>query len=83
VPELEHLARTIARWETPILRWHPTRLTNAATEGTNLIIKNIKPLGFGFQNFENYRLRVLLRCGAPWQHRTVASIRPRQPRISA
>ena len=81
VPELERLARTIARWETPILRWHRTRLTNAATEGTNLIIKNIKRLGFGFRNFDNYRLRLLLRCGAPWQHRPVASIRPRQPRF--
>jgi transposase len=39
VPELERLARTIARWETPILRWHRTRLTNAATEGTNLVIR--------------------------------------------
>ncbi len=68
VPELERLARTIARWETPILRWHRTRLTNAATEGTNLIVKNIKRLGFGFRNFDNYRLRLLLRCGAPWQH---------------
>jgi transposase len=67
VPELERLARTIARWEVPILRWHRTRLTNAATEGTNLIIKNIKRLGFGFRNFENYRLRLLLRCGAPWR----------------
>ena len=83
VPEIERLARTIARWETPILRWHPTRLTNAATEGTNLVIKNIKRLGFGFRNFDNYRLRLLLRCGAPWQTRHVASIRPRQPRISA
>jgi transposase len=83
VPELERLARTITRWEVPILRWHRTQLTNAATEGTNLIIKNIKRLGFGFRNFENYRLRLLLRCGAPWQHRQVASIRPRQPRISA
>jgi transposase len=83
VPELERLARTIARWETPILRWHHTRLTNAATEGTNLVIKNIKRLGFGFRNFDNYRLRLLLRCGAPWQTRHVASIRPRQPRISA
>jgi transposase len=83
VPELERLARTIARWETPILRWHDTRLTNATTEGTNLIVKNIKRLGFGFRNFSNYRLRLLLRCGAPWQHRPVASIRPRQPRISA
>jgi transposase len=83
VAELDRLARTIARWETPILRWHRNRLTNAATEGTNLVIKNIKRLGFGFRNFDNYRLRLLLRCGAPWQHRTVASIRPRQPRLSA
>jgi transposase len=73
VPELERLARTIARWQTPILRWHHTRLTNAATEG----------LGFGFRNFDNYLFRLLLRCGAPWQHHQVASIRPRQPRISA
>ncbi len=68
MPELERLARTVARWETPILRWHRTGLTNAATEGTNLIVKNIKRLGFGFRNFDNYRLRLLLRCGAPWQH---------------
>jgi Transposase len=48
LPELERLARTISRWETPILRWHHTLLTNAAAEGTNLVIKNIKRLGFGF-----------------------------------
>jgi transposase len=83
VAELDRLARTIARWETPILRWHRTRLTNAGTEGMNLVVKNIKRLGFGFRNFENYRLRLLLRCGAPWQHHPIASIRPRHPRISA
>jgi hypothetical protein len=44
VPELERLARTIARWETPILRWHHTALTNTATEGTNLIVKNSCPI---------------------------------------
>ena len=83
IPELTRLAKTIARWEVPILRWHRTGLTNAATEGTNLIIKNIKRLGFGFRNFDNYRLRLLLRCGAPWKTRPVASIRPRQPRLIA
>jgi transposase len=83
IPELERLARTVARWEIPILRWHRTRLTNAATEGTNLVIKNIKRLGFGFRNFNNYRLRLLLRCGTPWHTHPVASIRPRHPRISA
>jgi hypothetical protein len=70
VPELEPLARTIARWEVAILRWHRTRLTNTATEGTNLVIKNIKRLGFGFRKFDNnYRLRLLLRGGVPWQTR--------------
>jgi len=38
----------VGRWEAPILRWHHTRLTYAATEDTNLVIKNIKRLGFGF-----------------------------------
>jgi hypothetical protein len=65
VPELERLARTIGRWETPILRWHHSRLTNATTEGTNLIVQNIKRLGFGFRNFENYRLRLLLALRCP------------------
>jgi transposase len=39
VLELQRLARTVVQWETPILRWHRTRLTNAATEGTNLIAR--------------------------------------------
>jgi hypothetical protein len=32
----------------------------------NLLIKKIKRVGHGFRSFENYRLRLLLRCGAPW-----------------
>ena len=83
VPELTRLAKTIHRWQTPLLRWHTTGLTNAATEGTNLIIKNIKRLGFGFRNFDNYRLRLLLRCGTTWKTRTAPSIRGHQPSIVA
>lgn len=83
VDELERLARTIARWEPGILRWHRTKLTNGPTEGRNLVIKNIKRTGYGFRNFDNYRLRLLLRNGAPWQTRPVASIRPRHPRFTA
>lgn len=83
VDELTRLARTIERWEAPMLRWHRTGLTNGRTEGRNLVIKNIKRLGYGFRNFDNYRLRLLLRCGAPWQTRPVASIRGRQPRFVA
>ncbi len=83
VVELTRLAKTIRRWETPLLRWHTTGLTNAGTEGTNLIIKNIKRLGFGFRNFENYRLRLLLRCGTTWKTHTAPSIRGRQPSLAA
>jgi transposase len=83
IHELARLSRTVRRWEPQILGWHRTGLTNAAVEGTNLIVKNVKRLGFGFTNFANYRLRLLLRCGAAWQHRPVASIRPRQPRFIA
>lgn len=63
VPELTQLAKTIGRWEVSILRWHRTRLTTAAaegtegTEGTNVIIKNIKRLGFGFATSQRSRSR--------------------------
>lgn len=32
---------------TPILRWHRTRLTNAATEGTNLVTKTSRDSASG------------------------------------
>ncbi len=83
VVELTRLAKTIRRWQTPLLRWHTTKLTNAGIEGTNLIIKNIKRLGFGFTNFDNYRLRLLLRCGTTWQTHAAPSIRSRQPSFAA
>ena len=83
VVELTQLAKTIRRWEIPLLRWHTTALTNAGVEGTNLIIKNIKRLGFGFRNFENYRLRLLLHCGTTWKTRAAPSIRGRHPSLAA
>jgi transposase len=83
VAELTRLAGTTARWEAGILRWHRTGLTNGPVEGRNLVIKNTKRTGYGFRNFDNYRLRLLLRNGAPWQTHPVASLRPRQPRFIA
>ena len=40
-------------------------ITNAPTESINNLIKRIKRIGFGFRNFENYRIRVLLYAGKP------------------
>ncbi len=83
VPELARLTKTIRSWEAEVLAYHDTGLTNAATEGENLLIKKIKRVGHGFRNFENYRLRLLLHCGVSWKPRRVASMRGRQPALIA
>ena len=56
------LAGTLRQWETEILAYFDTGLTNGATEGRNLIVKQVKRQGFGYTNADNYRLRVLYRC---------------------
>ena len=83
IDELARLAKTIRSWQTEILAYHTTGLTNAATEGTNLMIKKIKRVGHGFRNFDNYRLRLLLHCGVSWKPRPVAPMRARQPALVA
>jgi len=40
-------------------------LSNGPTEAANSLIKRIKRGGFGFTNFRNYRVRVLLYAGRP------------------
>ena len=47
---------------TEILAYSDTGLTNGATEGRDLIIKQVKRSGFGCTNPHNYQLRVLYRC---------------------
>jgi Transposase len=45
--------------------------SNGPTEALNLLIKKVKRVGYGFRNFANYRLRLLLHCGVRRQtHRT-------------
>ena len=61
--ELTTFAKTITIWRDQFLNYFDSRATNAASEGRNLIIKQVKRSGFGFRNFDNYRLRVLYRCG--------------------
>jgi len=62
IPELDRLAGTLRRWQPQFLAYFEHRITNGPTEGRNLIIKHVKRTGFGFRNFDNYRLRVLHRC---------------------
>lgn len=64
-PELRRLGRTLKRWFDKIMAYHEARLTNGPTEGLNNLIKRVKRVAFGFSNFENYRIRVLLYAGKP------------------
>ena len=63
--EINRLGRTIWNWRTQIANWHAARVTNAATEATNNLIKRVKRVAFGFTNFANYRIRALLYAGKP------------------
>jgi transposase len=79
--ELSRLARTVRAWQTEILAWHQTTgCSNGPTEAINLLIKQVKRVGHGFRNFDNYRLRLLLHCGVRWQTHQTVSLRGRSPR---
>ena len=57
------LAETISKWFAPIIRmWRFTK-NNGITEGFHRKMKLIQRMAYGYKNFENYRLRVLVLCG--------------------
>ena len=57
------LGRTLREWFEPIIRmWRFTR-NNGITEGFHRKMKLIQRRAYGFRNFGNYRLRVLVECG--------------------
>jgi transposase len=64
-PEIQKLGRTIRTWFDKICNFHLARVSNGPTEAINNLIKRIKRVGFGFRNFENYRIRALLYAGKP------------------
>jgi transposase len=63
--EVQKLGATISRWFDKICNFHLAKVTNGPTETLNNLIKRIKRVGFGFRNFENYRVRALLYAGKP------------------
>ena len=63
IAEFVELARTVRAWEPELLAHFGSGATNGPTEGITNLIKVVKRQGFGYRNFENFRLRVLYRCG--------------------
>jgi len=64
-PEVHKLGRTLQAWFDKICNYHLAKMTNGPTEALNNLIKRIKRIGFGFRNFDNYRIRALLYAGRP------------------
>jgi transposase len=60
---LESLGQTLEAWSEEIVRmWRFTK-TNSITEGLHCMMEMISRRAFGFRNFNNYRLRVIVLCG--------------------
>ncbi len=64
-PEVQKLGRTLHAWFDKIANFHLARVSNGPTEALNNLVKRIKRIGFGFRNFDNYRIRALLYAGRP------------------
>jgi len=84
LPQRDRLARTIRRWEAPLLAYYRSDgLSSARSESTNALINEIKRVGHAFRNLANYRLRLLLHCAGPtWHDPPAARIRGRVPRFA-
>ena len=63
--EVQRLGQTIRDWFDKICNYHLARVSNGPTEALNNLVKRIKRIGFGFRNFQNYRIRALLYAGKP------------------
>jgi transposase len=55
--------RTLTNWKDRILNYFEGRHSNGFAEGINLKVKLINRRGFGYRNFENFRLHVLTAFG--------------------
>lgn len=52
--------RTLNKHQSEIINSFKTSFSNGPVEGTNNKIKVIKRTAYGFRNFENFRLRILV-----------------------
>ena len=61
--EMKKIGGTIRTWFAPIIRMWRFVQNNGITEGFHRKMKLIQRRAYGYRNFENYRLRVLVECG--------------------
>ena len=69
IGELTTLAETVEAWWPQILAFLHTKITNAGTEETNRLTKQVKRGACGFRNKQHYRDRVRLHSARPKRRR--------------
>lgn len=62
LPEFNKHIQTYFKWYKYIINSFYTNFSNGITEGLNTKIKTLKRVSFGFRNFQNFRLRILMAC---------------------
>ena len=62
LPEFNKHIQTYFKWYKYIINSFYTNYSNGITEGLNTKIKTLKRVSFGFRNFQNFRLRILMAC---------------------
>jgi transposase len=60
---LQAFVKTLDNWRESILNYFTGRHSNGFAEGVNLKIKMLNRRGFGYRNFEHFRLHVLVAFG--------------------
>ena len=54
--------QTLINWFGEVTAYFEHHISNGCVEGLNNKLKVIKRCGYGFRNFENFEIRVLLSC---------------------
>jgi transposase len=62
LPDFNKHLQTYFNWHKYIINSFYTNYSNGITEGLNTKIKTLKRVSFGFRNFQNFRLRILMAC---------------------
>ena len=60
---LKRFAKSILKRLRAILHWFNKPISNAKAEGINNVIRTLLKRGYGYKNFDYFRMKVLQKCG--------------------
>jgi transposase len=63
LPPVIKVAKMIERHLANVMSYFSHRITNAASESINSVVRGLQKRAFGYRTFTNFRTAVLFRCG--------------------